>query len=91
MSHPAETTEDNEKIQLARDIGSELTDGFVAYVRGRVSFDDLTFGMFDALSDLHAVAAGEYELEPLEDEDQESATEQQEDLAQEPARDADGS
>lgn len=52
-----------EQEQLARDIGRELTDAFVAYVRGDVGFDDLTFGIYDALGDLHVIASGEYELE----------------------------
>ena len=59
-----------EQSQIAQEIGSELTDAFVAYVRGEVSFDDLVFGVFDALSDLNVVASGEYELEEIEDEDE---------------------
>jgi hypothetical protein len=58
-----------EQEQLARDIGRELTDAFVAYVRGDVSFDDLTFGIYDALGDLHVIASGEYELEETEVEE----------------------
>lgn len=86
-SHPG--TREEEQIQLAREIGVELTDAFVAYVRSRVAFDELTFGIYDALNDLHAVASGDYELEPeAEESDQESAMEEQEDLAQEPAREA---
>jgi len=86
----------DEQIQLAREIGDELTDAFVAYIRGDVAFDDLTFGVYDALSDLHIVASGEYELESVTDGeesseeeemtyDEEEATEEQEDLSQEPA------
>ncbi|HVL23510.1 MAG TPA: hypothetical protein VM450_05460 [Thermomicrobiales bacterium] len=61
-----------EQSQIAREIGEELTDAFVAYVRGDVAFDDLVFGVFDALNDLHVIASGEYELEEMEnDEDQE--------------------
>lgn len=52
-----------EQDQLAREIGEELTDAFVAYIRGDVSFEDLTFGVFDALSDLHVIASGDYVLE----------------------------
>lgn len=101
-----------EQIQIARAIGQELTDAFVAFVRGRIDFDALTFGVYDAMSDLHAVASGDYELAPDSDDhdhdhehhhhghhhhhdhdhehgyDEEDATEEQEDLAQEPARDA---
>lgn len=81
-----------EQEQLAREIGEELVDAFVAYVRGNVKFEDLTFGVFDALSDLHVIASGDYELaeddedHDHEEYDEEAATEQQEDLSQEPAR-----
>lgn len=88
-----------EQIQIARAIGQELTDAFVGYVRGRIGFDELTFGVYDAMSDLHAVAAGEYELTSEDHDhhghhehehgyDEEEATEEQEELAQEPSRDA---
>lgn len=56
-----------EQQQLAREIGEELTDAFVAYVRGDVAFEDLTFGVFDALSDLHVIASGDYEIEDGDD------------------------
>ena len=52
-----------EQLQLAREIGEELTEAFIAYVSGDVAFDDLTFGVYDALSDLHVIASGDYELE----------------------------
>lgn len=58
-----------EQESLAREIGEELTDAFVAYVRGDVAYDDLSFGVFDALSDLHVIASGDYILE--EDDDHE--------------------
>jgi hypothetical protein len=58
-----------EQEQLAREIGEEITDAFVAYVRGDVPFEDLTFGVFDALSDLHVIAGGDYVLEDPGDED----------------------
>lgn len=87
-----------EQEQLAREIGEELTDAFVAYVRGDVAFDDLSFGVFDALSDLHVIASGDYELSGDDDDenesaaeedtgtyDEESAIDEQEDLSQEPA------
>lgn len=57
-----------EQSQLAREIGEELTDAFVGFVRGDVAFDDLVFGVFDALSDLHVVASGEYELDTDDEE-----------------------
>lgn len=59
-----------EQSQIAQEIGSELTDAFVAYVRGDIPFDDLVFGVFDALSDLNVVASGEYELEEIDEEEE---------------------
>lgn len=58
-----------EQEQIAREIGRELTEAFVDFVHGEVDFEDLTFGIFDAMSDLSVVASGEYELESLDDED----------------------
>lgn len=77
-----------EQETLARGIGNELTEIFVRYVRGEVDFAEATFAAYDVLEDLHVIASGDYELdEGLDDEyDEASATEEQEDLAQEPAR-----
>lgn len=58
-----------DQMRIAREIGEELTDAFVAYVRGDVPFDDLVFGLHDALNDLHVVASGEYEIEELDNEE----------------------
>jgi hypothetical protein len=71
-----------EQEALARGIGEELTEIFVRYVRGEVDFAEASFAAYDVLEDLHVIASGEYELE----EDSESATDEQEELAQEPAR-----
>lgn len=72
-SHGVDHAADNELVEeqtrIARDIGEELTDAFVAFVRGDVAFDDLVFGVFDALSDLNVVASGDYELEEMGHED----------------------
>jgi len=94
MSEVPADTQQEEQIQLAREIGDELTDAFVAYVKGDVAFDDLTFGVYDALSDLHVIASGEYELDDEDhDHDHEhgeyaenEAIDEQEELAQEPSR-----
>lgn len=67
---PEELAEEQE--QIAREIGKELTDAFVGYVHGEIDFEDLTFGVFDVLSDLSVVASGEYDLETMEDEDDET-------------------
>jgi hypothetical protein len=96
MSEVPADTQQEEQIQLAREIGDELTDAFIAYVKGDVAFDDLTFGVYDALSDLHVIASGEYELDDEDhdhdhehedgDYDENEAIDEQEELAQEPAR-----
>lgn len=64
-NHPDMNDEElvEDQMRIAREIGEELTDAFVAYVRGDVPFDDLVFGLHDALNDLHVVATGEYEIE----------------------------
>ena len=59
-----------EQEQIAREIGGDITDAFVEYVHGNLQFEDLVFGIFDALSDLSVVASGEYELEEMDDEDE---------------------
>ncbi len=64
---PSTADQADEQEQLAREIGEELTDAFVAYVRGDVAFEDLTFGVFDALSDLHVIASGDYVLEDTDE------------------------
>ena len=92
-----ETKDPAEQEALARDLGEELTDTFVRYVRGEVDFADLVFLAFETLQDLHIVAGGQYELEYEDQEgdedgdgferyDEDAATDQQEDLAQEPSR-----
>ena len=88
-----------EQEAIARHLADELTGSFVGYVRGELSFADLSFHAYEVLENLHAVATGDYELEYEDDaaEDREDAadydpaeaTEEQEDLAQEPARDGD--
>ena len=79
-----------EQEMLARGIGDDLTEIFVRYVHGEVNFAEATFAAFDVLSDLHVIASGDYELEEDGDVDDEyteaDATEQQEDLSQEPSR-----
>lgn len=90
-----------EQAELAKHLGEEITDLFVRYVQGDLDFAEITFATYDMLQDLHIIAQGEYELEYDEAEDAEeagtfgndnpdydrdSATDQQEDLAQEPAR-----
>ena len=87
MSDQQDGGKEAEQIQIAREIGAEITEVFVAFVRGQTPFEDMTFGVYDALHDLSAVAAGDYELQPEDDEDE--AIEEQEDLAQDPARNAD--
>lgn len=87
MSDVQVDSQQEEQVQLAREIGDELTDAFIAYVKGDVAFDDLTFGVYDALSDLHVIASGEYELDDENHEtyDDGAAIDEQEELAQEPS------
>ena len=79
-----------EQEMLARGIGNELTEIFVRFVRGELDFAETTFAAYDVLEDLHVIASGDYELEEdgdiLDEYTEEDATEQQEDLSQEPAR-----
>lgn len=79
-----------EQEALAKVLGEELTDLFARFVRGEAEFSEVAFLTFETLQDLHVIASGAYELEYDDDErdegyDEEEATEQQEDLAQEPA------
>ncbi len=92
---PEQEKDPDEQESLARDLGEELTDVFARYVRGDVDFADLTFLTFETLQDLHIIASGAYEIEFDDDDavpddtdhyDPAEATDQQEDLAQEPSR-----
>ncbi|MCD6028496.1 MAG: hypothetical protein K0S78_670 [Thermomicrobiales bacterium] len=75
---------------LARGIGDELTEIFVRFVRGELDFAETTFAAYDVLEDLHVIASGEYELEEdgdiVDEYTEAEATEEQEELAQEPSR-----
>ncbi|HEV2106776.1 MAG TPA: hypothetical protein VGR16_00780 [Thermomicrobiales bacterium] len=79
----------DEQIRLAGEIGDELSEIFVTYARGDLPFEELTFLTYEALASVHAVAIGEYDLVEDDDDDGgydiEEATDEQEDLAQEPA------
>jgi hypothetical protein len=77
-----------EQEMLARGIGGELTEIFVRYVLGEVDFAEASFAAYDVLEDLHAIATGDYELEEDGEEySEETATQEQEALSQEPSRD----
>ncbi|HET8524095.1 MAG TPA: hypothetical protein VFL82_12740 [Thermomicrobiales bacterium] len=85
----AGATEKNpeEQESLARTLGNDLTDIFLHYIHGEISFADLTFETYETLQDLYIIASGEYELEYEDSADYEidEATAEQEELAQEPA------
>jgi hypothetical protein len=86
----AEVTKDPaEQETLARTLATDLTELFVHFVHGDVSFADVTFETYEALQDLYIIASGDYELEyeDAEEYDLIEATEEQEELAQEPSRD----
>jgi len=83
------TKDPAEQETLARTLATDLTELFVHYVRGEASFADVTFEVYEALQDLYIIASGDYEIE-YEDADEYDvieATEEQEDLSQEPSRD----
>lgn len=77
--HDGENPLAEEQEQIAREIGAELSEAFVEYVLGRLPFEDLAFGVFDALSDLSVVASGEYELEDPSEGDGEAEDEDADD------------
>lgn len=70
--------------QIVRTLARETEDSFLNYLHGEIEFDELTFELFDTLQAIHAVRTGGYTIEYVDDE--EEATETQEELAQEPAR-----
>jgi fatty acid desaturase len=55
-----------EQEALARELGESLTDSFVEYVRGEVTFDSLVFETFQSVQDLFVIASGDYELEYMD-------------------------
>jgi hypothetical protein len=55
-----------EQEALARELGESLTDSFVEYVRGEVTFDSLVFETFQSIQDLFVIASGDYELEYMD-------------------------
>jgi hypothetical protein len=57
-----------EQQDLARQVGEDLTDAFVRYVRGELPFEDLTFLTHDALQDVFFIARGDYEVADEDDE-----------------------
>jgi hypothetical protein len=59
-----------EQEQLARDLGESLTDLFVEFVKGEVSFDSVVFESFQSIQDLFVIASGEYEIEYVEESDE---------------------
>jgi hypothetical protein len=58
-----------EQEGLAKELGNSLTDSFVDYVRGDITFDTLIFEAFESIQDLFVIASGDYELEFVEDAD----------------------
>lgn len=57
-----------EQENLAKELGASLTDSFVDYVRGDITFDTLIFESFEAIQDLFVIASGDYELEYIDEE-----------------------
>jgi hypothetical protein len=59
-----------EQEALARELGNSLTDSFVDFVKGDITFDTLIFEAFESIQDLFVIASGDYELEFVEDGDE---------------------
>jgi hypothetical protein len=77
-----------EQERLAQTLVDDLSELFLHFVRGETGFADVTFEVYEALQDLYIIASGDYELEyeDVEEYDIVEATQEQEDLAQEPSR-----
>lgn len=60
-----------EQESLARDLGGQLTETFVEFVKGEISFDSLVFESFQTIQDLFVIASGDYELEYIDDDNHE--------------------
>lgn len=78
-----EAQEPVDEEEIVRTLARELEDSFIAFLHDEIGFDDLTFEAFDTLQAVHAVRTGSYSVEYVDDE---SPTEMQENLAQEPER-----
>lgn len=76
---------EGEAEEIVRGLAHDLEDVFLGYLRGEIPFDELTFRTFDTLQAVHAVGTGSYTVEYV---DEESDTAEQEELAQEPVREA---
>jgi hypothetical protein len=91
----------DEQEMLARELGEDLIEVFAEFARGEREFAEVTFQTYETLQDLWTIASGAYELEFESDDDSDddlpndgdihghyderTATEQQEELAQEPS------
>ena len=62
-SHGDGERDPQEQEGLARELGNSLTDSFVDFVRGDITFDTLIFEAFETIQDLFVIASGDYELE----------------------------
>ena len=71
-----------EQLRLASELAEELGSIFVHYIRGEISFADVTFETFQTLQDLYVIESGDYELV----EDREEEDDDMEELANEPVR-----
>jgi hypothetical protein len=73
---------DEERGALVETLAEEMGELFHGYAAGDVSFEELTFEMFDTLQTLHALVTGNLTIEYYEDDYDEF-----EDLAGEPVDD----
>lgn len=63
---------DEERDEIVQELVADMSELFNGYVAGAVSFEDLTFEMYDTLRTLNALATGDViiEYEEVEDEDE---------------------
>jgi hypothetical protein len=58
-----------ERSQLVDSLVGEMSELFHGYTAGEVSFEELSFEMFDTLQTLFAIANGQFKLEVIDEDD----------------------
>jgi hypothetical protein len=71
---PSQMSE-SDRAAVVNALAEEMTELFHGYTSGEVSFDELTFEMYDTLQTLFAIASGDVSIEfEYEDEDDDAGT-----------------
>jgi hypothetical protein len=78
-----------ERAQFVDTLAGEMRELFHGYTAGRISFEELTFEMFDTLQTLFAITNGQFRLEVI-DEDDDRLTDDIEQLLRDELRKARG-